>query len=43
MITGGVQVRASLTLRDVTGIEDWYPSHLYGRTTTLGGGVVWGF
>ena len=43
MIAGGVQVRASLTMRDVTGNRYWYPSHLYGRTTTLGGGLVWGF
>lgn len=43
MITGGVQLRASLIRHNVTGEEEWYPSHLYGRTTTLGGGVVWGF
>ena len=43
MITGGVQARASLTMRNVTGNEEWYPSHLYGRTTTLSGGLVWGF
>lgn len=43
MITGGVQVQASVTLRDVTGRQDWYPGHLHGRTTTIGGGVVWGF
>ena len=43
MIVGGVQARASVTLSDVTGNEDWYPSHLYGRTTTVSGGVVWGF
>lgn len=43
MITGGVQVRASVIRRDVTGEEDWYPSHLSGTTTTLSGGLVWGF
>jgi len=43
MILGGVQARASLALRDVTGNEDWYPSHLFGTTTTFSGGVVWGF
>jgi hypothetical protein len=43
MVTGGVQVRASLIHRNVTGEEDWYPSHLSGTTTTLSGGVVWGF
>lgn len=43
MITGGVQARASLTLRDVTGNQFWYPSHLYGRTTSISGGLVWGF
>lgn len=43
LITGGVQVRASFTGRNVTGNESWYPPHLYGRTTTLSGGMVWGF
>ena len=43
MITGGVQVRASLIRSNITGEEDWYPTHLYGRTTTISGGVVWGF
>jgi len=43
LITGGVQVRASLTRRNVTGEEDWYPAHLSGTTTTISGGVVWGF
>jgi len=43
MITGGVQLRASLIRRNVTGEEEWYPSHLSGTTTTLSGGVVWGF
>lgn len=43
LITGGVQVRASLTRRNVSGNQFWYPSHLFGTTTTLSGGVVWGF
>ena len=43
MITGGVQVRAALIRRNITGEEEWYPSHLYGTTTTISGGVVWGF
>ena len=43
LITGGVQVKASLTMRNVEGRDDWYPAHLYGKTTTLSGGVVWGF
>jgi len=43
MITGGVQARASVIMRDVTGTGEWYPSNLYGRTTTVSGGVVWGF
>jgi len=43
MVTGGVQLRASLIRRNVTGVEEWYPSHLSGTTTTLSGGVVWGF
>ena len=43
MITGGVQVQASLIRRNVSGNEDWYPSYLYGRTTTVSGGIVWGF
>ncbi|MHC1731053.1 MAG: hypothetical protein AB9888_03310 [Bacteroidales bacterium] len=43
MVTGGVQVRASLIRRNVTGDEEWYPSHLSGTTTTVTGGVVWGF
>ncbi|MFZ2285651.1 MAG: hypothetical protein WAV93_01580 [Bacteroidales bacterium] len=43
LITGGVQVRASVTKRNAEGVETWYPAHLYGSTTTLSGGVVWGF
>ena len=43
LITGGVQVRASVTRRTVTGNQFWYPSHLFGTTTTLSGGLVWGF
>ena len=43
LITGGVQVRASMTRRTVSGIQFWYPSHLFGTTTTLSGGLVWGF
>jgi len=43
MVTGGVQLRAALIRRNVTGEEDWYPAHLSGTTTTLSGGVVWGF
>ena len=43
LITGGVQVKASLTMRNVEGRDDWYPAHLYGQTTTVSGGVVWGF
>ncbi len=43
LITGGVQVRASVTRRNVSGNQFWYPSHLFGTTTTLSGGVVWGF
>jgi len=43
LITGGVQVRASVTRRTVSGNQFWYPSHLLGTTTTLSGGVVWGF
>ncbi len=43
MVTGGVQVRATLTGRDVSGVQDWYPAHLYGKTTTVSGGIVWGF
>lgn len=43
LITGGVQVRASVTRRTVSGNQFWYPSHLFGTTTTLSGGVVWGF
>jgi hypothetical protein len=42
-VTGGVQVRAEVTRRNVTGMEFWYPSHLYGHTTSFTGGVVWGF
>ena len=42
-VTGGVQVRASFTARNVSGCEDWYPEYLYGRTTTFSGGAVWGF
>jgi hypothetical protein len=42
-ITGGVQARASFTARNVTGREDWYPSYLYGKTTTFSGSIVWGF
>ncbi len=43
LITGGVQVRASVTRRTVSGNQFWYPSHLFGNTTTLSGGIVWGF
>jgi hypothetical protein len=43
MVTGGVQIRASVIRRNVTGEDEWYPSHLSGTTTTLSGGVVWGF
>jgi hypothetical protein len=43
MVTGGVQLRAALIRRNITGEEEWYPSHLSGATTTLSGGVVWGF
>ena len=43
LITGGVQVRASVTRRTVSGNQFWYPSHLFGTTTTLSGGLVWGF
>jgi hypothetical protein len=43
MITGGVQVQATLIRRNVSGNEDWYPSHLYGETTTVSGGLIWGF
>ena len=43
LITGGVQVSASLTMRNVEGRNDWYPAHLYGQTTTFSGGIVWGF
>ena len=43
MITGGVQMQASVIRRNVSGNEDWYPSHLYGETTTLTGGMIWGF
>ncbi len=43
LITGGVQVSASLTFRNVEGRNDWYPAHLYGQTTTFSGGIVWGF
>jgi len=38
-----VQVRTALIRRNITGEEEWYPSHLYGTTTTFSGGVVWGF
>lgn len=43
MITGGVQVRAALTSRNVEGEQSWYPSYLFGQTTTVSGGIVWGF
>ncbi len=43
LITGGVQLRASVTRRTVSGNQFWYPSHLFGTTTTLSGGLVWGF
>ena len=43
LITGGVQVQASVIRRNVSGNEAWYPSHLYGKTTTVSGGLVWGF
>ena len=43
LITGGVQVRASVIRRKVTGEEEWYPSYLSGTSTTFNGGVVWGF
>lgn len=43
LITGGVQVRTEVTRRNVTGRDDWYPLHLFGKTTTVTGGVVWGF
>lgn len=43
LITGGVEVRASLIRRNVTGEDYWHPSYLSGTTTTLSGGVVWGF
>ncbi len=43
MITGGVQAALSVTMRNVSGEGWWYPAHLYGRTTTLGAGMVWGF
>jgi hypothetical protein len=42
-VTGGVQVRAEVTRRNVTGNQFWYPSHLFGKTTSFTGGVVWGF
>lgn len=42
-VTGGVQVRAEVTRRNVTGNQFWYPSHLFGQTTSFTGGVVWGF
>ncbi len=43
LITGGVQVLASVTRRTVSGNVFWYPSHLFGTTTTISGGLVWGF
>lgn len=43
MITGGVQVRASVISRNVEGNEFWYPAYLFGKTTTISGGLTWGF
>jgi hypothetical protein len=43
VITGGVQVKAALINSNVEGRDDWYPAYLYGKTTTLSGGVAWGF
>jgi hypothetical protein len=43
MITGDVQARVTLTGRNVEGEQEWYPAYLYGKTTTVSGGIVWGF
>jgi hypothetical protein len=43
MVTGGVQLRAALIRRNITGEEEWHPAYLSGTTITLSGGVVWGF
>lgn len=43
LITGGVQVKASLTKSDIEGEESWTAPHLYGQHTTFTGGIVWGF
>ncbi|MDZ7636072.1 MAG: hypothetical protein U5L72_17200 [Bacteroidales bacterium] len=41
LITGGVQVNASLTFCNVEGHNELQiPAHLYGQTTTFSGGIV---
>jgi hypothetical protein len=43
VITGGVQVKASLVKSNITGEESWTAPSLYGLHTIFTGGVVWGF
>lgn len=43
LITGGVQVKASLVRSNITGEESWTAPGLYGLNTIVTGGLVWGF
>lgn len=43
MITGGVSATFSLTKSNIRGEESWNASWLTGKTTTVTGGLAWGF
>lgn len=42
IITGGVQVKASLVRSNISGEESWTAPHLYGLKTIFTGGLIWG-
>lgn len=43
LVTGEVQATLSVTRSNITGEESWTAPWLYGKTTSLTAGLVWGF